>query len=91
MAFELKITPKAFNDLEYAIDYYDHQQKGLGKRFGTAIKNSIDSILSAPMAASFAFDEVRYKVVNRFPYVLLYSIKGNNIVILRVFNTHQEL
>jgi hypothetical protein len=33
----LKITPQAASDIRNGIDYYNGQQKGLGKRFGSVI------------------------------------------------------
>ena len=38
MPYKIKITPTAFNDLQKAIEYYNEEQKGLGKRFHAAIK-----------------------------------------------------
>ena len=67
MEFRVKITPAAFSDLREGIDYYKLQQNGLGKRFHKIIHSSIDSIRIMPLAASIAYDDVRYKVVKKFP------------------------
>jgi hypothetical protein len=40
-----------------------------------------------PLAASFAYENVRYKVAKGFPYIILYEVIGNSISILRVYNT----
>lgn len=44
MVYKLRITPTAYNDLQQAIDYYNQQQKGLGKMFNTTIQNPLFSI-----------------------------------------------
>ena len=44
MNHQIKLTPTALNDLQNAIYYYNNQQKGLGKRFDTAIKRMLTQI-----------------------------------------------
>jgi plasmid stabilization system protein ParE len=89
MKYVLKITPVAFSDIKNGVDYYNSQQKGLGKRFYSAIADILTRIKKMPLSASTAFDDVRYKVVDKYPYVILYKIEDNLIFIVRVFNTHQ--
>jgi hypothetical protein len=43
-----------------------------------------------PQAASFAYDTVRYKVVDKFPFIISYEQLQQNIVVLRVFNNWQD-
>lgn len=89
MGYKIKITPTAFSGLQKGIDFYQHQQQGLGKRFSEVIEATLDRIKSMPLSASIAYGDVRYKLVEKFPYVLLYNIDGPTIVILRI-NTHQQ-
>jgi len=90
MQYSLKITPKARDDMQRSIDYYNDQQKGLGKRFASVIKETMASIKKMPLAASLIYEGERYKVVAKFPYVIFYRITGNVILVSRVFNTHQQ-
>ena len=91
MKYVLKITPRAASDIRYGIDYYNGQQKKLGARFGSVINDTLTSIKKMPLVASIAYGDMRYKVVDKFPYVILYTIQGNSISIIRVFNTYQQL
>ena len=43
-----------------------------------------------PASSSFAYDSVRYKVIQKFPYIILYETHNDHIVVLRIFNTHQQ-
>jgi plasmid stabilization system protein ParE len=79
-----------FSDLQKGIDFYQHQQQGLGKRFSEVVEATLDRIKSMPLSASIAYGDVRYKLVEKFPYVLLYNIDGPTIVILCIFHTHQQ-
>jgi hypothetical protein len=44
MAFKIKLEPKAFEDIQDAIEYYNEQQVGLGKRFHKTIKLAFDTL-----------------------------------------------
>ena len=90
MLYHIKITPTALNDLQQGIDYYQLQQKGLGKRFSNVIETTLEKIKLMPHAASIAYNDVRYKIVDKFSYVVLYKIHNDDILILRIFNTYQQ-
>jgi len=86
----ISITPKALEDLQQAIDYYNEQLQGLGIRFEGNVNDTFGKIQKMPKAASFAYDTVRYKVVEDFPFIITYEELDNLIAILRIFNTHQD-
>ena len=90
MHYRIKITPVALSDLQRGINYYQEQQPGLGKRFASIIEKALDKIQLMPLSSSIAYDDIRYKVIDKFPYVILYKVDANAISILRVFNTHMQ-
>jgi plasmid stabilization system protein ParE len=90
MAYKISITPTAFNDLQHAIDYYELQQKGLGKRFYNAATKRLATLKNTPTAGSYMYDTVRFRTIDKFPYIALYEIINNTVFIYRVFNTNQN-
>jgi plasmid stabilization system protein ParE len=90
MPYKVKITPTAFNDLQKAIEYYNQEQKGLGKKFHTAVKLMFAQLLKVPASGSFMYDTVRYRVMKTYPYIILYELDDNTIKIYRIFNTSQN-
>jgi plasmid stabilization system protein ParE len=48
MAFKIKIEPDARLDIQEAIDWYNKQQKGLGKKFHADLLKHIDSLAKNP-------------------------------------------
>ena len=90
MKYFLDVSTDALYDIQQGVDYYNDQQKGLGKRFASLINKTFTNIKKMPLSASFAFDNTRYKVVKKFPYIVLYRVQENTILIARVFNTHQQ-
>ncbi len=90
MPYKIKITPTAFNDLQKAIEYYNSEQKGLGKKFHASVKTMFAQLIKVPASGSFMYDTVRYRVMHKYPYIILYELSDNNINIYRIFNTSQE-
>lgn len=76
MPYTIKITPAEFNDLQKDIDYYNEQQKGLGKKLKSAIHAMFAQLKKVPAAGSFMYDSVRYRVLNKFPYIILYELSA---------------
>ncbi|OFY88671.1 MAG: hypothetical protein A3K10_16910 [Bacteroidetes bacterium RIFCSPLOWO2_12_FULL_31_6] len=88
MAFKIKIEPDARIDIQEAIDWYNKQQKGLGKKFHTAVLSHFDSLKKNPHF------EIRYDFVNclplkKFPFMIHFTVdEVNQIVAVRaVFHT----
>jgi toxin ParE1/3/4 len=90
MQYKIKITPTALKDLQNAIEYYNGEQKGLGKKFNVAVKTILEQLVKVPASGSFMYDTVRYRVMNKYPYIILYELTDNNINVFRIFNTSQE-
>ena len=91
MAYKIKITPTAFQDIQNSIDYYNKQQKGLGIKFNNVIQNTFIELKNVPASGSFVYDSVRYRVIKKFPYIILYElIDHNTIAVYRIFNTSQN-
>jgi hypothetical protein len=90
MPRKIKVYSLAFRDIENGVTYYQVQQNGLGKRFEKQVNATFKKIQKFPFAASLAYENVRYKIVEHFPYIILYEFDEVNIYILRIFNTHQE-
>ena len=88
MSLKIIVSKTAARDIEQGIDYYKLQQKGLGRQFENLVHTTFKNIQKYPNAASFAYEDVRYKVMDKFPYIILYELNKTNIYILRVFNTY---
>jgi len=73
-----------------AINYYDKEAEGLGKRFKHEVLKSIKRIHQYPVAWSIEQDGVRKFFLHKFPYKILYSIEQNHILILAVAHQHRK-
>lgn len=88
MAFSLVIDPKAIEDIQQAIDYYDEQQVGLGERFEATLNKHLLSLRKNPFF-SLRYDQVRCLPLKKFPYMLHFTVdEENSLVTIRaVFHT----
>ena len=64
--------------------YYEERARGLGHSFLAVVKTAADLIQANPEAFPLIGNEVRQKLLYRFPYSLLYVIESDRIRILAV-------
>jgi plasmid stabilization system protein ParE len=91
-SYRLKITPEAQDEIQHAVDYYNDQQKGLGKEFFTDLKDDLLRIRRNPSSFSVRYDEVRWVSMKRFPYAIHFTIADQKgpVIIQAVLSHHQD-
>ena len=75
MKYKLVVSEDAKNDIEDAMDYYEDQQKGLGKRYLLSVKAATKLIIQNPFGFAKIFMEIRRVNTKKFPYSLFYSVE----------------
>jgi len=76
----------ADRELNEAAQYYELETPGLGRAFVNEVEKCVRSISQHPEAGTAVHGGIRRRLVRRFPYALLYSIKVDGIRILAVMN-----
>ena len=76
--------PKAVDDVLEARRWYESEQDGLGTVFEKAVKATISIAGEFPLAGFELIPDVRRLVVRGFPFVVLYSVEDERIVVFRV-------
>jgi len=71
-------------ELNDAAIYFENEKEGLGFRFLAAMQTAITHIQEHPQASPIIIEDIRRKVLRRFPYNLIYSIKPDRIRILAI-------
>jgi toxin ParE1/3/4 len=93
---KLKIKPFAEYDLAESMEWYELQQPGLGIDFFNEVDKAISFILKNPLAYAVCYKRkgvvIRFAVLNRFPYVIVYSIDQvkEHLVIEAVWHTSRS-
>ena len=78
----------AEQELNDAASYYNALRPGLGQTFLDEAERAVTQILEYPEAAPLVNRTVRKKLVRRFPYSVLYSLRTEGIWILAI--AHQK-
>jgi plasmid stabilization system protein ParE len=90
MRFHLIIKPEAEMDLDRACNWYRFQAEGLERDFIACIEAALEFIREHPYFAPVIESGVRRKIVQRFPYGILYIIQERAIYVIRVVHLRQD-
>lgn len=78
----------AFTEMNEAAQYYEERSSGLGLSFLDAVEEAVEKILENPKAYQIMGNEVRHKLLRRFPYSVLYVVGQNRIRVMAI--AHQK-
>ena len=85
-----RFHPQASEDLVQAIEYFESQQPGLGKRLGYIIADTLESLEEFPDARPTIRGVIRRCPLRTFPFSLLYSSQKEGLFVLAVAHNHRE-
>jgi toxin ParE1/3/4 len=71
-------------ELNEAAAYYGRAREGLGHAFIAEVHRSLDELCALPLAGTLVNKDVRWWVVRRFPYSILYRVRPDHIRILAI-------
>ncbi len=87
---EVKFLAPAQAELEEAVAYYETQKEGLGSQFTEEVKRTIQRILQYPEAWALISRRTRRCRTNRFPYGVIYQVRGDVLLIVSIMHLHRE-
>ncbi len=85
-----KFHPIAVKELEDAINYYTNLDQSLSLEFLEEFYSSIQRILLFPLAWKKFSLSCRRCLLNRFPYGIIYEIKGDTIIIVALMQVNRK-
>lgn len=77
-------------ELIEAVAYYNDESEGLGFEFGAEVNRTIGRILAHPTAWTGLSKRTRRCRTNRFPYGILYQIRGELVLIVAVMHLRRH-
>ena len=90
MGFKLIIKPVVWLDLDEAIEWYEKESPGLGKRFIKNFEEAKEKILKQPTAYSNVTPEVRRILLKNFPYKIFYHFSAYTVFIIGLAHTKRS-
>ena len=88
MKYKILLGPKAIKDIQKAIDWYNRQGPGLGKKFHLVLKSNIEQLKENPYF-QVRYESVRCLPLNKYSFMIHFSIDESSkaVFIRAVFNT----
>jgi plasmid stabilization system protein ParE len=81
---KLTYLDAADSEFEEAIAYYNEERAGLGFEFADEVKEAVDRIKNYPEAWTPLSKRVRRCQVHRFPYSVIYEVRGDLLIIAAI-------
>jgi len=82
--------PEADQELEAAALWYEQRQPGLGEDFLDEFERTLRRILAKPERWRQFRGENRKLNFNRFPFAIVYSLRGDELYIKAVMHLHRR-
>jgi toxin ParE1/3/4 len=76
----------AEQELNDAAQYYDLESAGLGAAFLTEVERCCASIVEHPEAGYAVVGAVRRRLITRFPYAVLYTLRPDIVRVVAIMN-----
>ena len=86
----LVLTEEAELDLLKARDWYDTQRFGLGNEFMFAVDACFANVEAMPDAFVVVHGKVRRALLKKFPYVVLFRVSAEEILIVGCLHTSRD-
>lgn len=91
MPYNYQLSEEAESDVAEGYEWYESKQEGLGEEFLNSLDQAEEAIINNPNTYRIRYrKKVRSFIVNRFPYMILYIVKGKSIDVISVFDTNQH-
>ena len=90
MKYHLSLSPNAELDLLESALWYESRQIGLGEKFTKKVEAYLSRIQNNPLHYPLKNGKLREAYIQKFPFVIIYEIVENEILVFAVFNTHQN-
>jgi len=87
---KVKIHEIAAKEFDEAVEWYENQSEGLGKRFKKSVIVQIRKIKKNPDWFLIEADNIYKIYIPKFPYKILFTLEKNQIVIWAVAHMHRK-
>lgn len=90
MSYEIIVRPEAAREVQEAFDWYQEKTEGLGLEFLRAADACLAGVQRNPLASPMMYQEIRRALLRKFPYILFYIVKEEQIIVLACFHARRD-
>ena len=87
---DIRLHPKAEDDLQEALNHYQKIDKNLSDKFLFYIDNTFNKILNFRNIYPYETKTSQKVLMEKFPYIVIYEQYKNIIMILAIFHTSRN-
>ena len=87
---KIEVEEHAVNEFNAAIEWYERQTEGLGKRFKKIVLSQIKNIKKNPTWFLHEEDNIYKVYIPKFPYKILYTVEEGHIIIWAFMHMHRK-
>jgi plasmid stabilization system protein ParE len=87
---KILVLAGAEQDMVEAVDYYNRQKPGLGRKFSEEVRKTFDLIAAFPEAWPRFSQGSRRCLVDRFPYGVAYQVDEGSVLIAAVMHLKRD-
>lgn len=86
----VQLLPGAEREVEEAFRWYERQRRGLGFEFLLAFDATMQALRRLPEGHEVVGRRTRKALLRRFPYLVLYVLENELILVTAVFHGHRD-
>jgi hypothetical protein len=91
MSYQVDLKLEAHQDIFETVLWYESKRKGLGAEFYAEVEKAKNILTTNADSFEIKYRKnVRWVQTDRFPYIVVYVINGNNVVVLAVVSTYRH-
>lgn len=91
MVFNITVLPLAEKEIDESVEFYESRSKGLGKQFLIYLKSYLKVLSRNPELFEIKKQpSYRELILVKFPFVIIYEIIQNEVIIHSVFHTSRN-
>lgn len=90
MSYEVIFKEEANYDVLEAHNWYESRRIGLGDDFLNELEEFVKVLETDPQIYQERKHNWRYCPLKRFPYIIIFEIEQQGVVVYAVFNTYQH-
>ena len=90
MGYKIEIKEEALEDIRSVFQYYEKAVEGLGDDFLSELDEYISIVEDNPYLFEEKHKPFREVKINRFPYLIIYEIEEEKVIIYAVFHTSRS-
>jgi len=87
---QVRFLSPAEAEMVTAAAYYESQCANLGRRFLNQVRHTVHAITTHPLAGATLRGSVRRRLVDRFPFAVLYCVTDEDILIVAIMDLRRD-